>query len=64
MKRQPTLTPMQHKFINAVLETISKDEELIRFTQTFASGKTFALKALDEIFDERIERKFNSKHKK
>ena len=45
------LTKTQEKFINTMLEAISKDHTLTKFTQARLTGKTFALKKLDEILD-------------
>lgn len=45
------LTESQELFINTIFDCVSKNEQLVTFTKTRCSGKTFALKVLDEIFD-------------
>jgi hypothetical protein len=45
------LTPIQIKFIKAVMEAVHRDEELIRFVHSKASGKTTVLNFIDKEFD-------------
>ena len=51
---QERLTKTQQKFINTILEAIAKDYTLTQFTQARATGKTFALKKLDEILNANV----------
>lgn len=53
------LTKTQEKFINTMLEAISKDHTLNKFTQGRLTGKTFALKKLDEILDANAAKQLN-----
>ena len=53
------LTKTQEKFINTMLEAISKDHTLTKFTQARLTGKTFALKKLDEILNANAAKQLN-----
>jgi ABC-type proline/glycine betaine transport system ATPase subunit len=45
------LTPIQLKFVKAIMEAIQKDKDLIQFIHAKGSGKTTALKFIDNEFD-------------